>query len=292
MGLLRFLFALIVLISHAGLLFGGNIASSTIAVNSFYIISGFYMSLILDKKYNKKHSKFLFWSNRFLRIFPLYWATLLVMLGFILVKFFFHVGNEDNAITHYINHAPQISPVFFDLNLINYIVRNLTLIITYDYFLPNDSTPGYLLVQQAATLQVELLFYLIAPWLVSLSKKIFSYFFIIYACITFGIIIPLHLLSYNLIYIFLSVLIYFLLGVGSYNILYKKIADKKVSTRKSLGIFATILLYLLFFNIIPLPIGNFIYYTLFFLTIPFIFKLTKSHVIDLFLGKLSYPIYI
>src|SRR6185369_4373674 len=200
--------------------------------------------------------------------------------------------NEDNAITHYINHAPQISPVFFDLNLINYIVRNLTLIITYDYFLPNDSTPGYLLVQQAATLQVELLFYLIAPWLVSLSKKIFSYFFIIYACITFGIIIPLHLLSYNLIYIFLSVLIYFLLGVGSYNILYKKIADKKVSTRKSLGIFATILLYLLFFNIIPLPIGNFIYYTLFFLTIPFIFKLTKSHVIDLFLGKLSYPIYI
>ena len=163
MGILRLMFALSVLIFHSGMLFNYNIANPRIAVFSFFIISGFYMALILDKKYKSGNSKFLFWSNRALRIFPVYWITLTVLFIFILLKFYFHIGTEDNAITHYLTYAPKTSPAEFYFNLLNFISRNITLIISVDYIRVNNSVPGYLLILQAWTLQVELLFYLVAP---------------------------------------------------------------------------------------------------------------------------------
>src|SRR5713226_5516703 len=114
MGILRLLFALSVLISHSRQFFGYNIANPTIAVFSFFIISGFYMGLVLDKKYGVR-SKFLFLSNRFLRIYPLYWLTLLIAFVLILVKFYLHIGAEDNAIVHYVKYAPHTSPLLFAL---------------------------------------------------------------------------------------------------------------------------------------------------------------------------------
>ena len=54
------------------------------AVQVFFIISGFYISLILNEKYiDGNGGYFLYLSNRFLRIFPLYW---LLMLLYILVR--------------------------------------------------------------------------------------------------------------------------------------------------------------------------------------------------------------
>jgi peptidoglycan/LPS O-acetylase OafA/YrhL len=298
MGLLRLLFALVVLITHSGMLFGYNIANSNIAITSFYIISGFYMALILDKKYTKKNSHFMFWSNRFLRIFPLYWITLIIIFLFTLLKFFLHIGSEDNAIVHYINNASSSNPFFFFANLFNYIVRNITLIITSDYFLPNDDSPGYLLVQQARTLQVELLFYVIAPCLAQLAKRKFILFVLGYSLIFYGIITPLHLLPYNLLFIFLSSLIYFLLGMGSYYFIYKKSVGKKLNIRLSITLFISLLLYLIFFNMFPFQKFlftnslNYVYYTLFIFAMPFTFLLTSSNFFDTFLGKLSYPVYI
>src|SRR5260370_9516411 len=53
-------------------LVGGNIS-----VNSFFIISGFYMAFILNEKYVGKNSSYrLFITNRFLRIYPIYWIIL------------------------------------------------------------------------------------------------------------------------------------------------------------------------------------------------------------------------
>ena len=53
------------------------IAGNT-AVKAFFIISGFYMTLVLSSKYERKrHSLWLFYSNRVLRIYPMYYATLL-----------------------------------------------------------------------------------------------------------------------------------------------------------------------------------------------------------------------
>jgi len=46
------------------------------AVEAFFIVSGFYMSLILTQKYGDK-GLWLFYSNRLLRLYPLYLSMLL-----------------------------------------------------------------------------------------------------------------------------------------------------------------------------------------------------------------------
>lgn len=55
-------------------LWGGKIA-----VELFYIISGFYIALILDNKY--KDSIRLFYTNRLLKIFPTYWFICALSAG-------------------------------------------------------------------------------------------------------------------------------------------------------------------------------------------------------------------
>ncbi|MGH7203302.1 MAG: acyltransferase family protein [Candidatus Levyibacteriota bacterium] len=299
MGVLRLLLALSVLIFHAGLLFKYNIANNQIAVLSFFIVSGFYMALILDKKYTGKKATFLFWSNRFLRIFPLYWLTLLIIFTFTLLKFILNIGSDDNAIVHYINWSPHTSPFTFGVNLINYIVRNLSLIVTLDYVRVNDSTPGYLLVQQAWTLQIELLFYVLAPFFARLSKKHFIAVFLLYVIGFFGVIVPFHIMQPTLLYQFLSNLIFFLLGMMSYGFLYKRFQVKKPHPHITRSVFFFFLAYLLLYNILPfkysLPVlhtGDFFYFAVFIFSLPFIFLQTSASVIDGLFGKLSYPVYI
>lgn len=299
MGIVRLLLALSVLIFHAGKFFNYNIVNNTIAVFSFFIISGFYMALVLDKKYSKQQSKLLFWGNRFLRIFPLYWLSLLVVFLFVLVKFVFHIGTDDNAIVHYGKYSLHSSSLLFYTDLFNYIVRNITLIGTIDYFRVNDNTPGYLLVQQAWTLQIELLFYVIAPYLNQLSKKIFIVFFLVYVVSFFGFIAPLHLLPPNLGYIFLNNLVFFLLGMMSYRFLYSWLQTKKMHFSVTRGVFIFLILYLLLYHVISfkyqifnVSLNDILYYSIFLFSMPFIFLQTSVSVIDSYIGKFSYPVYI
>src|ERR1700747_2964117 len=91
MGIIRFLLAISVVIHHCGPLFGiYHLIGGQIAVQSFFIISGFYMSLILNEKYVGINNSYrLFITNRFFRLFPIYWtvllATVLICLGIGLV---------------------------------------------------------------------------------------------------------------------------------------------------------------------------------------------------------------
>jgi peptidoglycan/LPS O-acetylase OafA/YrhL len=75
MGSLRLFLALAVVGSHAEILGLSKILTGGEAVQLFFVISGFYMALILEKKY---HSVPLFYSNRFLRLYPTY---VLVLFG-------------------------------------------------------------------------------------------------------------------------------------------------------------------------------------------------------------------
>jgi len=298
MGLLRLLFALSVVIGHAGLLFNYNIANSRIAVLSFFIISGFYMALILDKKYNNK-STFLFLSNRFLRIFPLYWIILLIIFTLTLLKFLFHLGTADNAIIHYINWSPHTSQFIFGLDLFNFIMRNITLIFTFDYFIVNNNTPGYLMIQQAWSLQIELLFYLLAPFLTRFPTKSLLVFTFLYLFLFFGFVIPFHLFQYNLIYFWISYLVYFLAGIMSYRFLHKRLLIIKPHPYFVQIISILFISYLLLYNFFPFKFSfplihdsDLPYYAMLAISLPFIFLQTSSSIIDAFIGKLSYPIYV
>lgn len=79
MGILRFLLAISVVIAHSSSIFGFDLVGGQIAVQAFFIISGFYMTLILNEKYiGANHSYRLFISNRTLRLYPVYWVVFLL----------------------------------------------------------------------------------------------------------------------------------------------------------------------------------------------------------------------
>ena len=74
MGFLRFFLALMVLSVHAG-----GIGDGRIAVQTFYMISGFYMSLVWADKYAMHPNPIrTFYLSRALRIYPLYFIVLII----------------------------------------------------------------------------------------------------------------------------------------------------------------------------------------------------------------------
>ncbi len=69
MGFLRLYLALCVVAGHAGDVFPWEMHNGRQAVQIFFIISGFYIELILSGKY---HTRTAFYKSRALRIFPPY----------------------------------------------------------------------------------------------------------------------------------------------------------------------------------------------------------------------------
>jgi len=257
------------------------------------------MTLILERKYVKKNKEyFLFITNRFLRIYPLYLFILCITLVFVLVKFLIPIGSPDNAILHYIDNYsgnPHLSPL---ADFINLFLRNLTLIITTDYFGVHSRAPGYLLVPQAWTLQIELLFYIIIPFIIWKNYKALTAIFCS-GIILFILIKYLHLEGqFNLFLAFIHYLLYFLLGIFSFK-LFKLIETKNISRQFLSLLFVVYLMYLFAYNNISLPLDftfdttlNFLHYIVFTGILPFIFLYTNKNKWDRLLGELSYPLYI
>ena len=76
MGTYRLILALCVVVGHASPL-GIPTLDSGLAVKTFFMISGFYMALILSEKYPRTpEGRRLFYTNRLLRIYPMYFVTL------------------------------------------------------------------------------------------------------------------------------------------------------------------------------------------------------------------------
>jgi len=137
MGILRFLLAISVVLAHAEVAWP---ISGSAAVQVFFVISGFYMALVLDTRYADVWT---FWTNRLIRLFPSY--LLMVALTAILVR----------------NYAP-----FWETFGVFDAITNLAIVgqdvATF------QSPRGALLVPQAWSLALELYFYALAPFIVRL----------------------------------------------------------------------------------------------------------------------------
>ena len=294
MGILRFIFALTVLLAHA-LDTGTFLFPAPSAVISFFVISGFYMALILDGKYT---SKIHFYINRALRIFPIYWLMLFLTVALGLAKSYFNIGSGDNAILHYFHYSAHLSGIEELTEGTNFVLRNLTLILSKDYFsITENLAGGYLFLYQAWSLQIELLFYFLAPFILRTNKN-FLFFTALYFILFYGLIEPLtYSISPNVQSLrFLNYFIYFLLGVCSYKYIYLKIQHIKPTFITKI-LFLMFLGYLLFYQLVPGRIveqdfyTGLLYYIPFAVAISFFFLLTKNSKWDRFIGELSYPIY-
>lgn len=303
MGLIRLLLAISVITAHSSSIFGLNFIQGQMAVEVFFMISGFYMALVLTEKYNKKSDYKLFISNRFLKVFPTYWLVLIFCLIYQLI-FLFLNPNSPNIFAFF-NQTYHLNPFSFLFLLIpNFTIFGLDL--TFLFRL-NPSTGGLLftshfrdfqpplydfnLIVQAWTLSLELTFYIIAPFLNKFKNK---FLFLIMA-LSLGL--RLFLYSRGLNHdpwnyrFFPNELIFFVSGILMYR-LYLKIKNKSWKLF-SIYSFVFYIFYLISYQFLPHErTKQLILFIFSFFFIPFIFNLLKNNKIDRFIGELSFPIYI
>ena len=80
-----------------------------VAVQGFFVISGFYMAMVLHRKYDFKGGTYLFYQQRYLRLAPMYWVALAVTLAAALVHA--HVLHRPSAILEpWLAYGSRLSP--------------------------------------------------------------------------------------------------------------------------------------------------------------------------------------
>lgn len=141
MGSYRFLLAVLVALSHGGVSFGGK-NPGVAAVISFYLLSGYVMTLLVEKYYLSMRLIPAFYIDRLSRIYP---------------QFLFYI-----FLTTICIFALGLKSAHFEgLSLSNWLAGLLMLPQGYYMFWEREA----LVVPQAWSLGLELTFYLLFPWL-------------------------------------------------------------------------------------------------------------------------------
>ncbi|HEX7691590.1 MAG TPA: acyltransferase [Sediminibacterium sp.] len=305
MGTLRLLLAISVLLFHsnaAGIQFVGG----GVAVEAFFIISGFYMSLILDTKYIGANGKYtLFITNRLLKLYPAYWAVLL--LAVLMQLLCWCITGYPILVFHHIVHFkmnwPGISFLSFTniailgQDMVSFLGLNKAtggLFFTADFMKTYPFLFNFLVIPQGWSLGVELGFYLLAPLL--LRRK----WYIVAVCMALS-----WLLRYYLVHIlqlhydpwvfrFLpSQLLLFLSGNIAYRVYVFLKNRLTVTFTASLCIWISVILLTILYSRLPYITGKKDYYLfLVFLSLPFLINMPRIRRFDNYLGDLSYPVYL
>jgi peptidoglycan/LPS O-acetylase OafA/YrhL len=306
MGIIRILLAIAVVLTHSSGIFGNTLVEGHLAVQLFYIISGFYMSLILNEKYIDQNGGYgLFISNRLMRLFPIYWAVVLLLVGMSLVVYFGSHGKQFGFfdIYHQYYGSMSASTIFFIIftniflifqDIVMFLGVNTTtggLFFTSNFHNTSPELYKFLLVPQAWTIGVEITFYLIAPFLVRRNPR--TIVLLIAASLGLRAILYANGLNRDpwTYRFFPTELTFFLLGNLSYAI-YNKIRNQPIPKNFSYALWIGMLAVIVTYNYYSFPYRDVMLFTAFFLSIPFIFKLSKRWKIDRYIGELSYPIYI
>jgi peptidoglycan/LPS O-acetylase OafA/YrhL len=306
-GTIRLLLAAAVVLYHSFHIFGLKMTGGVVSVQAFYMISGFYMALILNEKYTARGDWKLFLTNRFLRIYPVYWVVLILVL----IAGLIHHYNGGNGYFLWAWFS------YFDklhwFTIVVFILINIFLFggdwIFFSKIGPADGllhtassaywhkphTFNFLLVPQAWSIGAELSFYLLAPLLV--KRRWWIQAIIIAASLFY---------RYWLITeegkkwdpwnyrFFPNEIALFMLGSLAWQI-YNRIKHIQLPKWSGPAAWSSIIVLILSYNFITfIPDGKrmITFYGLFFLLLPIIFIWSKDFKIDRWLGELSFPLYI
>ena len=285
MGILRYLLAVAVIMAHSQYnmtwLPAGNIA-----VESFFILSGFYMALVLNENYHRFTP---FYINRALRLLPLYWC----ILGLTLLL-------HPKMISH-IAHLPLPATILVATTNLTVLGQDILFYLTPDLTFtaaPLGTGPArlfpHLVIPPSWTLSLEITFYLLAPFIVKSLPRIVAL-----AIASLGL--RLYLISkgytedpfnYRL---FPQELLFFCLGAFAWHLLQTlRGYNQPVLTTYSRPVSLILFAWLACFTLIPIAtIPNMvIWYTALTLGLPFLFQATSSHRLGNAVGELSYPLYL
>jgi peptidoglycan/LPS O-acetylase OafA/YrhL len=288
MGSLRLFLALTVALSHFKIPL--EVPTSDIAVQCFFVISGFYMALVLNEKY-APGTYWLFISNRVLRLWPTYLAVLVT--SFAVAKNWWPIASLDlGSGAYYL--ASQIfiagQETYFFLFVDNHDLR---------FSLHATSMPQVLYklspVPQAWTLALEIYFYLLAPLIVRRGPLVIG------AAIAASLLLRFTLLwgfgfggdpwTYRF---FPSEIALFLAGSLGYYAYAPRSAAERRHVNAALFVLAIPVLACLansrwdgVSRLISLSVLGAVI-----IGVPRLFALTRNIAWDRYLGELSYPLYI
>ena len=326
MGLLRVLLAAAVVFVHAGPMRGFPTIGGNLAVQAFYIISGFYMALILNEKYivssktgagqlSAGQVYRLFLTNRLLRLLPIYYATL-ALIGVVALVMWLTLGEVRLEFVQALHtYGGQLSvgakaflttvnAVMVGQDWVSFMTLDPTthaLMFSRDFSEAPVNLNNFLLVHQGWTIGLEITFYLMAPFLVRRKSWLLILIVVVATALRFYLRRQYNLTGLAWQYRFFPTEIaFFMLGALGYKA-YRVLRDRPIPlwVRRlclygALGFtlfFGEIFRFALRFGVPPIAMS-----VLFTLTIaaciPVLFIHGKTNRLDQRIGDLSYPLYI
>lgn len=287
MGFLRIFLAIVVLLFHSPVGLIPRFLHPALAVQCFYCISGFYVQLLIYQFQQNGHDwKSAFYKSRILRIFPTYFICLCLL---IMVS------------PQWISRITSANPYNLAIILFNNIF-----IVSQD-FLRFINMGNMTVLPQSWTLSIELMFYFIAPFI--LTRNIAWLIIIFTISMTIRLILNQYQLNQHdwLYGFFPNEIAIFLLGAMGYRFYEKFLSQIHHSNILSLlgAILSSYLIYFYLFKWnqihgggwgnthgVGVLYGYWIALFLTAITLPFLFALSKHSKIDRYIGELSYPIYL
>jgi peptidoglycan/LPS O-acetylase OafA/YrhL len=308
MGAIRFLLALSVVIFHSSPIFGWELVHGGLAVESFFIISGFYMSLVLHEKYPVGKAM-TFFENRFWRLFPAYWIILFFgVIGNLAI--YIISGKSIYTLKLWIEQIQFHNwTVLIPLGLSNLIffgqeLYHLTAFTAQGipHFLkPVGSSlisgKSYLFLPQAWSISVELQFYLLAPCLVRLRwPKMLGVLLLSLGARWWAWNVYDPEMAQNICYSILPTQLYlFMLGSIGYRVYrYLRDSQKEIYMQGARVCWVGFIILIAIFQFWP---GTLLQKEVMLVILtacatPFTFLATRRILWDRLLGELGYPIYI
>ncbi len=318
MGIVRVYLALCVVAAHAGAVFPWQMHDGVQAVQIFYIISGFYMAMVLSTRYATPQD---FYVSRIMRIFPPYWIVLVgtVALSTISGLLYHNWLLLTPYVTHPLDRNGAVGFLLTAFSNMTLIGQDWILFFSHDFggqihFTDNfrqDANPlwYYLLIPQCWSVGLELTFYAFAPYL-NLARSRWL------ACIALGALVARLFAywrmglahdpwNYRFFPFEISLFIFGMLGYR----LYARMAPHHPSQRfRCVSLFpyligAVTILSLLYIHVLLeaciFPVipglelsGLLITYPFWTFAIPILFFVFGNQKIDRVIGELSYPIYL
>lgn len=303
MGALRVLLAISVIMAHSQSFFGFS-GMGGYAVPAFFIVSGFYMSLILSGRYSGKNKLWLFYSNRALRLYPMYGVLLLLFLLLAQLKsetwpLSQIVAAAANPIAVATNGGPPSllaavpNLTFFGADIIREFVVD-TNTMQFGLWFRNISESAqiqgmyqYLIIPPIWSLGVEVVFYSVVPIAATLRLRVLVAVTVALFGLHLGMYFALHdkllwfhlLAPYNLVYFFVGMIVQRLNLCGSG-------LWRGVLASMPFALWAS-------WQLLPNQVLlNWVYWLLFSAGIPALFEMTRKSATDTRIGSYSYPMYL
>jgi len=295
MGILRIILALSVIVAHVGPLFGLQFfGNGVMAVETFYMLSGFYMALVISIRYHGRIRDFYF--NRFLRLFPIYWILVLIFFVFgTLYRIF--VGNSLGALAVWRECHDPLLWIWGCISNLTMVGADWAQLYGHLTNRNGEGVNGLIAIQPIWSVSVEIVFYLAVPFVIRLSK--FAQIVVFLGAIALRAIIWAlggHQWTLWLYYFAPATWVFFMGGVLAYH---SMTWFEKHGWFNRFGVsIGRILACLLVLQIVfysgnkLLHFQDWRYYAAVWCSLPFVFSAFKNSFIDGAFASLSYPIYL